>query len=74
MLAGCVTSGSAPLNRELPQKPAYAAPVVVPEPQEDEDARLVAARERAGRLENGRRLVALGKMWDRVTDRMAGRP
>lgn len=73
-LGGCATSGSAPLGRDLPPKPAYAVPVTVPEPQEHEDARLVAARERAGRIENGRRLAAFGSWYGDLVGRVSGSP
>lgn len=72
-LASCGTSGSVPLGRDLPQKPAYAVPVDnVPEPQEHDDAREVAARERAGRIENGRRLTAFGAWYGNLARRVAG--
>ena len=62
MLAGCETSGSVGKKRTLPSLPAYVAPVNVVEPKESEDARLVAARERAGRVE-ANQVIASVKTW-----------
>jgi hypothetical protein len=61
---GCATSGeqSGGLARRLPPPPGFLAAVSVPDPTAGEDLRVVAARERAGRVEANRRLGAL-RVW-----------
>lgn len=54
-LVGCATSGS-PAPRDLPTWPGFARPVAVQDPQAGEPLLAIAARERAGRVENARRL------------------
>jgi len=50
--AGCSTSSrKEPLARSLPAEPAFAREVGVPDPRVGEDVLVVAARERAGRLQ-----------------------
>jgi len=50
--AGCSTSGPRePLARNLPLEPAFAREVMVSDPRVGEDMLVVAARERAGRLQ-----------------------
>lgn len=72
LLGGCVSSGSVPVSRTLPALPALASPAVVPDPEPEEDARVVAMRERVGRVENARRLRALGAWYLDVAKRYSG--
>lgn len=51
MLSGCVTSDNPPLQRNLPAAPSYVRPVSVSDPKAGDDALVVAARERAGRIQ-----------------------
>lgn len=46
----------AELDRQLPPPPAFARPVAVKEPQVGEYLLVIAARERAGRLEANARI------------------
>lgn len=61
---GCATSDeqSGGLARRLPQPPGFLAVVSVPDPKTGDDLRVVAARERAGRVEANRRIGAL-RIW-----------
>lgn len=61
---GCATSGEPAdgLARRLPPPPGFLAVVSVPDPKAGQDLRVVAARERAGRLEANRRIRAL-RVW-----------
>lgn len=54
------------VRRALPPAPAFAAPVQVAEPQPTEDAYLVAARERLGRLKANERIVAFARWYSTV--------
>lgn len=45
--------GKEPIARDLPEAPKFAKPVSVPEPRAGEDQLAIAARERAGRKQNG---------------------
>lgn len=65
MLSGCANSVSdmAVRDRDLPTKPEWAAPVSVKDPEGGEDAREVAARERAGRLQANRIIVKFGNWY-----------
>lgn len=62
MLAGCAGApppAPAPLARSLPELPAWAAPVNVPEPRVGDSLRVLYARERAGREDANRRLAGV---------------
>lgn len=74
MLGACETSGSGGERRSLPPKPSYARGVTVKDPEKGEPAVAVAARERAGRLENQRRLENFGSWYDQVRNGFAGVP
>lgn len=71
MSASCVNSGS-PVRRDLPAAPEFAKPVVVPEPKRGETLILVAARERAGRLQANRIIVAFRDWYAGVRSDYAG--
>jgi hypothetical protein len=51
LLGGCMTTGQKVLVRNLPPAPAYAQPVQVTDPRVGDDALVVAARERLGRVQ-----------------------
>jgi hypothetical protein len=72
-LAGCVSSDKpTTIKRTMPALPAFATPVVVPDPEPGDDARVVGMRERIGRVENGRRLKSLGVWYLDVAKRVSG--
>lgn len=50
-LGACQTTGQKVLVRNLPPAPAYARPVPVADPRVGDDALVVAARERLGRVQ-----------------------
>jgi hypothetical protein len=50
-LGGCMGAGQKVLVRNLPPAPAYAQPVLVADPRVGDDALVVAARERLGRVQ-----------------------
>jgi hypothetical protein len=51
LLGACQTTGQKVLVRSLPPAPAYAQPVQVADPRVGDDALVVAARERLGRVQ-----------------------
>jgi hypothetical protein len=51
LLGACQTAGQKVLVRNLPPAPAYAQPVPVSDPRVGDDALVVAARERLGRVQ-----------------------
>lgn len=73
-LAGC--AGSTPakveVRRDLPQSPSWAIPVTVPAPKAGDDPLMVAGRERAGRGDANRRIVALRDWYEAVRADYAG--
>jgi len=58
----------------LPARPSWTVTVAVVDPVETDDARVVAARERAGRVENGKRLASFGQWYDALVARYGGSP
>lgn len=59
-LAGCGPSSSPkPTARALPELPAFAQPVDVPEPRKGQSLAAIAARERAGRVAANGRIIGL---------------
>lgn len=74
MLQGCATSTPTrvEVRRDLPQRPSWAIPVEVPAPKAGEDARLVGARERAGRYADASVILAFGAWYDTVRAEYAG--
>lgn len=73
MLAGCVTSGKPPLQREFPRPPGWMQPVKVQDPKAGEPLLEIAARERAGRLENASIIVRARKLWEGARDRLGAK-
>lgn len=72
MLAACVSSGSAPAQRDLPPAPSFAKTIIVADPREGEPAVLVAARERAGRVAANRVITAFRDWYGDVRRDYAG--
>ena len=69
LLAGCAGSNSGAreiVRRELPAAPGHLTPVLVPEPRRGENAIVVAARERAGRLKANSIIRNARAQWDRL--------
>jgi hypothetical protein len=69
LLAGCAGSSSGVreiVRRELPPAPAYMQPVAVPEPRTGENAVVVAARERAGRLKANTIISNARVQWEKL--------
>lgn len=68
ILSACWTSGSAQAvtPRTVPGAPGWLAPVQVRDPQLGEDPLLVAARERAGRIQANRIISWAAKEWNQV--------
>lgn len=63
-LMGCSTSGSARiLPRDIPGPPSYMAAVAVRDPFLGEDPYIIAARERAGRVQANRIIVSSKAEW-----------
>lgn len=69
-LAGCATSGSV-TTVNLPSWPAHCVPAEVADPRTGEPAVAVAARERAARFENARRLESCGEWYDSIRSDLA---
>lgn len=71
-LMGCSTSGSANvLARDVPGAPSYMRPVGVADPKLGEDPYLIAARERAGRLQANRIIVRGSAEWNTMAAEFA---
>ena len=71
MLAACATSGSVPQRPPLPPVDlVIERPAAVPAPRAGEDARIVAARERAARVAGDRRLLAARRTYQTIVDSM----
>lgn len=73
MLSGCFSSGGErKLERELPAYPKFARPAVVPNPKPGERMIVIAARERAGRLEANATIVEFVAWYKQVQAAYAG--
>ncbi len=69
MLAGCATSGSVPLGRDLPAADKrMTTPTVVAEPQAGEACAAVSARERSGRVDDARKLTAFAAWYETIRE------
>jgi hypothetical protein len=69
LLAACAGSGSQlreVVRRDLPAAPAYLLPVAVAQPKTGENAVVVAARERAGRLKANSIIRNARAQWDKL--------
>lgn len=71
-LASCAVSTSPPAAIALPAVPACLAPVAVAEPQAGEALIIIAARERAARLEANQRIRCGAQLWQQTIDAFAG--
>lgn len=63
-LVGCAQSIKPEVERELPPFPEFARPVKVAEPKSGEALLSIAARERAGRIANAKRINAVGVWYE----------
>jgi hypothetical protein len=66
LLGACQTAGQKVLVRNLPPAPAYAQPVLVTDPRVGDDALVVAARERLGRVQANCVISHFRDWYDRV--------
>lgn len=73
-LAGCagLTPAKVTVHRDLPQSPSWAIPVAVPPPKAGDDPLMIAARERAGRGDANRRIIALRDWYEAIRADYAG--
>lgn len=73
-LIACSASNSAAvIPRNMPGVPAYMKPVYVADPKIGEDPLIIAARERAGRIQANRIIVRGGKEWSAVQKEFASK-
>lgn len=74
MLTSCAGSIDAPAVTLPPVPACLTSPAVVPEPQVGEPLAVIAARERAGRLDNARKLACGVDAWLALQAAIGGTP
>ncbi len=74
MLAACSKSNeTAVLVRQLPPTPAWAQPVLTPDPKRGEDILIVAARERSAKAQANTRLIEFRSWYGSIRSAYLGR-